>query len=209
MITKMTKFPKMWDNPRTFSCCNYYSSMSFPLMRRAKLDRRLRQMLTCSWPHWLSSTLVCTGSQRLQSFRLTAILHRTKLITSVKLDCVALRLSNDNITALAYWYTQAIRGEITEHGESYTETTRRFITCLRTENCLIFHAVKGQGENWQIPGRLNGRALSNYWPPDFLSSRCHFIKMTAEKEQKNKQTPRPLVRERTIPTDRPPLVDEI
>jgi hypothetical protein len=26
---------------------------------------------------------------------------------------------------------------------------------------------------------------------------------------KNKQTPWPLVRERTIPTDRPPLVDEI
>jgi hypothetical protein len=27
--------------------------------------------------------------------------------------------------------------------------------------------------------------------------------------QPNKQTPWPLVRERTIPTDRPPLVDEI
>jgi hypothetical protein len=27
--------------------------------------------------------------------------------------------------------------------------------------------------------------------------------------QTNKQTPWPLVRERTIPTDRPPLVDEI
>jgi hypothetical protein len=46
------------------------------------------------------------------------ILHGTKLITLVKLDCVALYLSNDNITALAYWYTQAIRGEITAHGES-------------------------------------------------------------------------------------------
>jgi hypothetical protein len=28
-------------------------------------------------------------------------------------------------------------------------------------------------------------------------------------KQTNKQTPWPLVRERTIPTDRPPLVDEI
>jgi hypothetical protein len=28
-------------------------------------------------------------------------------------------------------------------------------------------------------------------------------------DKKNKQTPWPLVRERTIPTDRPPLVDEI
>jgi hypothetical protein len=30
-----------------------------------------------------------------------------------------------------------------------------------------------------------------------------------EQKQTNKQTPWPLVRERTIPTDRPPLVDEI
>jgi hypothetical protein len=29
------------------------------------------------------------------------------------------------------------------------------------------------------------------------------------KQKKNKQTPWPLVRERTIPTDRPPLFDEI
>jgi hypothetical protein len=30
-----------------------------------------------------------------------------------------------------------------------------------------------------------------------------------KQKQKQKQTPWPLVRERTIPTDRPPLVDEI
>jgi hypothetical protein len=30
-----------------------------------------------------------------------------------------------------------------------------------------------------------------------------------QKTKTNKQTPWPLVRERTIPTDRPPLVDEI
>jgi hypothetical protein len=30
-----------------------------------------------------------------------------------------------------------------------------------------------------------------------------------QNKQKTKQTPWPLVRERTIPTDRPPLVDEI
>jgi hypothetical protein len=30
-----------------------------------------------------------------------------------------------------------------------------------------------------------------------------------KQKQTNKQTPWPLVRERTIPTDRPPLVDEI
>jgi hypothetical protein len=30
-----------------------------------------------------------------------------------------------------------------------------------------------------------------------------------ENQEKQKQTPWPLVRERTIPTDRPPLVDEI
>jgi hypothetical protein len=30
-----------------------------------------------------------------------------------------------------------------------------------------------------------------------------------QQKQKQKQTPWPLVRERTIPTERPPLVDEI
>jgi hypothetical protein len=33
--------------------------------------------------------------------------------------------------------------------------------------------------------------------------------MNYQVPQKNKQTPWPLVRERTIPTERPPLVDEI
>jgi hypothetical protein len=33
--------------------------------------------------------------------------------------------------------------------------------------------------------------------------------MYSNKKKKKKQTPWPLVRERTIPTDRPPLVDEI
>jgi hypothetical protein len=33
--------------------------------------------------------------------------------------------------------------------------------------------------------------------------------LTCTTQQTNKQTPWPLVRERTIPTDRPPLVDEI
>jgi hypothetical protein len=36
---------------------------------------------------------------------------------------------------------------------------------------------------------------------------CSFLKL--ENKKKKKQTPWPLVRERTIPTDRPPLVDEI
>jgi hypothetical protein len=36
-----------------------------------------------------------------------------------------------------------------------------------------------------------------------------FHKPSLKLKQKTKQTPWPLVRERTIPTERPPLVDEI
>jgi hypothetical protein len=35
------------------------------------------------------------------------------------------------------------------------------------------------------------------------------LRHTREDKNTNKQTPWPLVRERTIPTERPPLVDEI
>jgi hypothetical protein len=85
--------------------------MCFHSMQCGNLGRRLRQMLIRTWPG-------CVSAQRRQSFVLTVILHGTKLITSVKLDCVALYLSNDNVTALAFWYTQAIRGEIIADGES-------------------------------------------------------------------------------------------
>jgi hypothetical protein len=36
-----------------------------------------------------------------------------------------------------------------------------------------------------------------------------FVCVLTKKQNKQKQTPWPLVRERTIPTERPPLVDEI
>jgi hypothetical protein len=38
---------------------------------------------------------------------------------------------------------------------------------------------------------------------------CHDSGVGTVNKQTNKQTPGPLVRKRTIPTDRPPLVDEI
>jgi hypothetical protein len=38
---------------------------------------------------------------------------------------------------------------------------------------------------------------------------CRKSQLTTTTKKQNKQTPWPLVRERTIPTDRPPLVDEI
>jgi hypothetical protein len=40
---------------------------------------------------------------------------------------------------------------------------------------------------------------------DIIFNRFKFTK----KKKKEKETPWPLVRKRTIPTDRPPLVDEI
>jgi hypothetical protein len=39
--------------------------------------------------------------------------------------------------------------------------------------------------------------------------KCERFMLQKQKKKKQKQTPWPLVRERTIPTDRPPLVDEI
>jgi hypothetical protein len=47
--------------------------------------------------------------------------------------------------------------------------------------------------------------IERYWMPSF-SGDPHELHA---KKQTNKQTPWPLVRERTIPTERPPLVDEI
>jgi hypothetical protein len=40
-------------------------------------------------------------------------------------------------------------------------------------------------------------------------SHTHTLTRNKSSYKKNKQTPWPLVRERTIPTERPPLVDEI
>jgi hypothetical protein len=48
--------------------------------------------------------------------------------------------------------------------------------------------------------------------PEILKNRLRVGDLGTDKKlskQKNKQTPWPLVRERTIPTERPPLVDEI
>jgi hypothetical protein len=42
----------------------------------------------------------------------------------------------------------------------------------------------------------------------YIIQTAHTTQLAVQKETK-KQTPWPLVRERTIPTDRPPLVDEI
>jgi hypothetical protein len=46
----------------------------------------------------------------------------------------------------------------------------------------------------------------NFDPEDVIDT---FIRNVGSHGLKNKQTPWPLIRERTIPTDRPPLVDEI
>jgi hypothetical protein len=42
-----------------------------------------------------------------------------------------------------------------------------------------------------------------------VTVKLKFIAVHCAGQLKQKQTPWPLVRERTIPTDRPPLVDEI
>jgi hypothetical protein len=44
---------------------------------------------------------------------------------------------------------------------------------------------------------------------DIYTVEFNFFVDKINKQKTNKQTPWPLVRERTIPTDRPPLVDEI
>jgi hypothetical protein len=48
-----------------------------------------------------------------------------------------------------------------------------------------------------------------FWPGLLLINVALINGSTSQTTNKTKQTPWPLVRERTIPTDRPPLVDEI
>jgi hypothetical protein len=60
---------------------------------------------------------------------------------------------------------------------------------------------------------IAGKLLSGYRPGGLSSSaQLHSVSIVTlyrSVTHKQKQTPWPLVRERTIPTDRPPLVDEI
>jgi hypothetical protein len=58
------------------------------------------------------------------------------------------------------------------------------------------------------PGNMAGAPKSSYcaWQGIFRTPTTH-VQVCCHK--KKNQTPWPLVRERTIPTDRPPLVDEI
>jgi hypothetical protein len=65
--------------------------------------------------------------------------------------------------------------------------------------CALFKRYMG-GERKAISGRL--------LEPCYLNRIDHDRKIRSRK-QRTKQTPWPLVRERTIPTERPPLVDEI
>jgi hypothetical protein len=45
--------------------------------------------------------------------------------------------------------------------------------------------------------------------PLFREDRRRYVLLISYMQEEAKQTPWPLVRKRTIPTDRPPLVDEI
>jgi hypothetical protein len=61
----------------------------------------------------------------------------------------------------------------------------------------------------QIPLHIkNQQFLSSNLQP-LIDNPIHHQVTTTNKQKKKNQTPWPLVRERTIPTDRPPLVDEI
>jgi hypothetical protein len=73
---------------------------------------------------------------------------------------------------------------------------------------------------WEMPGFLSKWCYFAEWitthdlPASNVtslmwSSEIHVTSTFKVKNKINKQTPWPLVRERTIPTDRPPLVDEI
>jgi hypothetical protein len=78
------------------------------------------------------------------------------------------------------------------------------IPCLMTQQYLNSRRAQQDGiSNAVVKTTINSLPAINS-----LKMRMHpFIASDAHKQ--NKQTPWPLVRERTIPTDRPPLVDEI
>jgi hypothetical protein len=58
------------------------------------------------------------------------------------------------------------------------------------------------GNALQLTGGQDGKSV-------FIRPLLRITQLSDHTNKKQKQTPRPLVRERTIPTDRPPLVDEI
>jgi hypothetical protein len=53
-----------------------------------------------------------------------------------------------------------------------------------------------------------GSAIPHWFHARAHNTRLNVVRTKRERET-NKQTPWPLVRKRTIPTERPPLVDEI
>jgi hypothetical protein len=73
------------------------------------------------------------------------------------------------------------------------------------------HAAEGN-RGWAGPFSLTARTTAlqhkHNWHRN-VSRQLEGTEPFRPVTNKNKQTPWPLVRERTIPTDRPPLVDEI
>jgi hypothetical protein len=92
------------------------------------------------------------------------------------------------------------------------------IFCLRTKSqelvCLnkymilyiVIYTSHGNIKILLIFRELNRTLKQNPAHSFGICMQCDSVRKAAVK---NKQTPWPLVRERTIPTDRPPLVDEI
>jgi hypothetical protein len=72
---------------------------------------------------------------------------------------------------------------------------RVFLHLVTLNRNYMLHCINMVEEEWRL----------NVNKTDLVMKQ----KDTSYQKQKNKQTPWPLVRERTIPTDRPPLVDEI
>jgi hypothetical protein len=66
-------------------------------------------------------------------------------------------------------------------------------------------------EEWRllVGHHATSREVVNSVPDAVTGYFSNYLMLPATHDPKNKQTPWPLVRERTIPIERPPFVDEI
>jgi hypothetical protein len=96
---------------------------------------------------------------------------------------------------------------------SPSQRVRLLITANAIPNSLILSTIlklATRSSETSVRTRITGRHIKKYGIRDNVhifqmrEFRCHH-----SDQQTNKQTPWPLVRERTIPTNRPPLLDEI